>query len=192
MSTQSSRGVKAVPVATASRHYHPTVAQQTTQGHRRQAYSTGNPTAPVGVNIAPSQFRKAHASNGHEYSRCTGRKKALYQWGFKDGGVVMLMDQTTNPRQVPTRKNMINAMKWLVKDTKPHDSLFFHYSGHGGQIPDAHGDKTGGSDEGELNVLPVGKVVRLKLIVLVIYPVDHKKAGVIIDDVSRDGLKSRL
>ncbi|KAF8433657.1 caspase domain-containing protein, partial [Boletus edulis BED1] len=191
MSTQSSRGVKAVPVATTSRHYHTPVAQQTTQGHRRRAHSTGNATAPVGVNIAPSQFQKAHASNGHEYSRCTGRKKALCiginyigqkrelhgcindiknvkrfltrQWGFKDGDIVMLMDQTTNPRQLPTRKNMIDAMKWLVKDARPHDSLFFHYSGHGGQIPDTHGDETNGFDE-------------------VIYPVDYKKAGVIIDD----------
>ncbi|KAF8553528.1 hypothetical protein OG21DRAFT_1414139 [Imleria badia] len=140
------------------------------------------------TNFAPSQSR---ASAGHQYSRCTGRKKALCiginyigqkralngcindiknvkrfltrQWGFKEGDIVMLMDQTTNPRQMPTRANMIDAMKWLVKDARPHDSLFFHYSGHGGQISDTHGDKTDGFDE-------------------VIYPVDYKTAGVIIDD----------
>lgn len=38
----------------------------------------------------------------------------------------MLMDQTTNPRQMPNRRNIIDAMNWLVKDAKPHDSLFFH------------------------------------------------------------------
>lgn len=90
----------------------------------------------------------------------------------------MLMDQTTNPRQMPTRQNMIDAMKWLVKDAKPHDSLFFHCkknshrdlfcvgnlvldsdSGHGGQIQDTHGDKTDGFDEGGLIFSLVTKVV---------------------------------
>ncbi|KAN0101304.1 Caspase domain containing protein [Tylopilus felleus] len=181
--------VRSVPFATTS---HPTVARQPTQGQRRRAHSTGNAVAPVSVNFAPPpRYKQAHASSGHEYSRCTGRKKALCiginytgqkralhgcindiknvkrfltrNWGFKDGDIVMLMDQTTNPRQMPNRRNIIDAMNWLVKDAKPHDSLFFHYSGHGGQIPDIHGDKTDGFDE-------------------VIYPVDYKTAGVIIDD----------
>ena len=122
----------------------------------------------------------------------------------------MLMDQTTNPRQMPTRRNMIDAMKWLVKDARPHGSLFFHCkeifhrdcswlqlvlyldSGHGGQIPDTDGDEMSGFDEGGLNFLSVIKVVSLNVVILVIYPVDYKTAGVIIDDVSRDVLKSCL
>lgn len=32
-------------------------------------------------------------------------------------------------------------MQWLVRDAQPHDSLFFHYSGHGGRRLDEHGDK---------------------------------------------------
>lgn len=118
----------------------------------------------------------------------------------------MLMDQTTNPRQMPTRKNMIDACKWLVKDARPHDSLFFHCkgkchcdsswlqfvfyldSGHGGQIPDTHGDETSGFDEGTLDFL-IG-VVGLNWIGLVIYPVDYKTAGIIVDDVSGDALNS--
>jgi len=91
------------------------------------------------------------------------RRFLTRQWGFKEGDIVMLMDQTTNPRQMPTRQNMIDGMRWLVKDARPHDSLFFHYSGHGGQIPDTDGDELSGFDE-------------------VIYPVDYKTAGVIIDD----------
>ncbi|KAF8839756.1 hypothetical protein BDN67DRAFT_904957 [Paxillus ammoniavirescens] len=146
------------------------------------------------INLAPSQSHqqiRVHADGRCEYSKCTGRKKALCiginytgqrrelrgcindiknvrrfltsQWGFKDGDIVMLMDETTNPRQRPTRRNMIDAMRWLVKDARPHDSLFFHYSGHGGQIPDKDGDEPDGLDE-------------------VIYPVDYKTAGVIVDD----------
>ena len=44
----------------------------------------------------------------------------------------------TNDQQVsmvqPTEVNMLQAMHWLVKDAEPNDSLFFHFSGHGGQM----------------------------------------------------------
>jgi metacaspase-1 len=59
----------------------------------------------------------------------------------------------------------IRAMQWLVRDAKPHDSLFFHCrlfsckvgflplkccldSGHGGQTKDLDGDEDDGYDEG--------------------------------------------
>jgi hypothetical protein len=67
----------------------------------------------------------------------------------------------------PTRKNMFDAMTWLVKDAKMHDSLFFHCnmtlppitkvysliitsvdSGHGGQVKDETGKESDGMDEG--------------------------------------------
>jgi len=75
----------------------------------------------------------------------------------------MLTDDSHNPTLVPTKANMIRAMQWLVQDANPHDSLFFHYSGHGGQTKDLDGDEEDGQDE-------------------VIYPVDYKKAGHIVDD----------
>lgn len=74
-------------------------------------------------------------------------------------------------------------MQWLVRDAQPKDSLFFHCerclltfrtpeltgrptdSGHGGQTKDLDGDEADGFDE-------------------VIYPVDFKQAGHIVDDVS--------
>jgi len=40
-----------------------------------------------------------------------------------------MTDDSKDETLIPTRKNIINAMKWLVKDAKPNDSLFFHYSG---------------------------------------------------------------
>ncbi|KAF8959877.1 peptidase C14, caspase domain-containing protein [Flammula alnicola] len=58
-------------------------------------------------------------------------------------------------------------MKWLVKNAKPNDSLFFHYSGHGGQTPDLDGDEIDGFDE-------------------VIFPLDFKTKGHIIDDEMHD------
>ncbi|KAI5997826.1 caspase domain-containing protein [Pisolithus orientalis] len=169
----------------------PVQPKQSNGGHRARAHSTGS-AVPRPVLIHPA--REQQVARGHQYfqySKCTGRKKALciginytgqkrqlrgcindirnvkrflttYR-GYRDGDIVMLMDETTNPRQMPTRRNIIDAMRWLVKDAKPHDSLFFHYSGHGGQIPDHNGSETDGYDE-------------------VIYPVDYKTAGVIVDD----------
>jgi len=63
----------------------------------------------------------------------------------------------------PTKANILRAMHWLVKDAKQNDSLFFHYSGHGGQTKDLDGDEDDGYDE-------------------VVYPVDFRTAGHIVDD----------
>ncbi|KZT25498.1 hypothetical protein NEOLEDRAFT_1114287 [Neolentinus lepideus HHB14362 ss-1] len=126
-----------------------------------------------------------------QYSRCTGKKKALCiginytgqhselhgcindaedayrflreHYGFRDEDMVLLCDDTRNPRGIPTKKNIIGAMRWLVKDAQPHDSLFIHYSGHGGRTKDLDGDEPDGFDED-------------------IYPVDYKQAGIILDD----------
>jgi len=50
----------------------------------------------------------------------------LAYWGYKDGDIVMLIDDTNNSRQMPTRRNILDAMRWLVKDAQPHDALVFH------------------------------------------------------------------
>ncbi|KAG8830347.1 Ca(2+)-dependent cysteine protease [Serendipita sp. 399] len=131
----------------------------------------------------------------YQYSQCNGRKKALCiginyvgmegelrgcindaknmkqflirRFGFKPENIVMLLDDATHPRQMPTRQNILEAMQWLVKDARPNDSLWFHYSGHGGQTKDMDGDEEDGHDE-------------------VIYPYDHDYAGHIVDDEMHD------
>jgi len=77
--------------------------------------------------------------------------------------MVILTDDQQNPMSQPTKQNILRAMHWLVKDAHPNDSLFFHYSGHGGQTKDLDGDEDDGYDE-------------------VIYPVDFRTAGHIVDD----------
>ena len=42
---------------------------------------------------------------------------------------MILTDDQKNPLSQPTKANMLRAMKWLVKDARPDDSLFFHFSG---------------------------------------------------------------
>lgn len=50
-------------------------------------------------------------------------------FGYKREDMVILTDDQQNPISQPTKQNILRAMHWLVKDAKPNDSLFFHYSG---------------------------------------------------------------
>lgn len=84
-------------------------------------------------------------------------------FGYKREDMVLLTDDQQNPMSQPTKANILRAMHWLVKEAQPNDSLFFHYSGHGGQTKDLDGDEEDGYDE-------------------VIYPVDFRTAGHIVDD----------
>jgi hypothetical protein len=64
-------------------------------------------------------------------------------------------------------------MKWLVQGAQPNDSLFFHYSGHGGTAKDSQNDEIDGFDE-------------------TILPLDYAKNGQIIDDVIYENLVQPL
>jgi hypothetical protein len=77
--------------------------------------------------------------------------------------MVILTDDQQHPKSQPSKQNILTAMHWLVKDAQPNDSLFFHYSGHGGQTKDLDGDEGDGYDE-------------------TIYPLDFRFAGHIVDD----------
>ncbi|KAL1844100.1 hypothetical protein VTJ49DRAFT_4952 [Mycothermus thermophilus] len=133
-----------------------------------------------------------HGQFAFQYSQCTGRKKALLiginyfnqrgqlrgcindvrnmaaflvtYAGYRMEDMVQLTDDANNrDLNIPTKENILRAMEWLVKDARPNDSLFFHYSGHGGQTKDLDGDEDDGYDE-------------------VIYPVDFRQNGHITDD----------
>ncbi|GJE99037.1 caspase family protein [Phanerochaete sordida] len=167
----------------------PQVVQQAPGHHGAQGH-VAQPH-PQQQHYAPLQMPSPH----FEYSKCTGRKKALCigvnyigtqeqlsgcindahnvrnflitHCGYRSEDIVLLTDDSRNPRQIPTRQNMIDGMKWLVRSAQKHDALFFHYSGHGSQVKDRDGDEVDGFDE-------------------VILPVDFRKAGIITDDVMHD------
>ncbi|KAJ2917544.1 hypothetical protein MD484_g2842, partial [Candolleomyces efflorescens] len=104
----------------------------------------------------------------NELRGCVNDAKRVRQFLIKNGypqeNIVLLTDDSKDPRLLPTKKNILACMKWLVRGAQPNDALFFHYSGHGGQTPDLDGDEVDGFDE-------------------VIYPLDFKKNGHITDDV---------
>lgn len=54
------------------------------------------------------------------------QKFLVERHNYKPEDMVILTDDSRNPRQVPTRANMIQAMQWLVANAHPNDALFFH------------------------------------------------------------------
>ncbi|KZP14335.1 hypothetical protein FIBSPDRAFT_921414 [Athelia psychrophila] len=183
----------------ADRQSPPRYPTQQGQGQRQHAY----PEPPAEAR----RIRRQTLPGGqvldqtYQYSKCTGRKRALFvginykglpnelegcvndaknmckfmmnRHGYKAEDIVLLTDDSEHARQLPTKKNITDAMRWLVRGAKAHDSLFFHYSGHGGQTRDLDGDEIDGYDE-------------------VIFPVDYLTAGHLVDDEMNKLLVRRL
>ncbi|MCP4291010.1 MAG: DUF4384 domain-containing protein [bacterium] len=65
------------------------------------------------------------------------------RFGFDAENILVLsgIEETTSAK-------IITAFEqWLIKATKPGDIVYFHYSGHGTEIPDDNGDEIDGLDE---------------------------------------------
>ena len=66
------------------------------------------------------------------------------KYGYRREDMVILTDDQKNPMSIPNKANILRAKQWLVKDAQPNDSLFIHFSGHGGRTPDLDGDEEDG------------------------------------------------
>ena len=75
----------------------------------------------------------------------------------------ILTDDNQDPSFQPTRQNIIKGFKWLLCGAKAGDTLFLHFSGHGGQTPDREFSERDGMNE-------------------TICPVDYHKNGEIVDN----------
>ena len=67
-------------------------------------------------------------------------------WSASPDSLLVLTDEHRD-HPSPTRANIIMAIRWLVAGAAAGDALFFHFSGHGGQQVDPHGDEEDGMDE---------------------------------------------
>jgi len=101
-------------------------------------------------------------------------KGLLVENGFTDDAahMTLLIDETPEPHAggggavssyLPTKANIVKGLQWLVSGSRKGDVLFFHFSGHGAQVPDATGQEADGLNE-------------------TILPLDYQKAGMISDD----------
>jgi len=90
-------------------------------------------------------------------------RKLIDTMGYEGAEVKMLLDDGDATGDEPTRKNIEDAMRWLVADAKPGDSFFLHFSGHGTSVVDDNGDEEDGFDEA-------------------LVPVDYTTHGLIRDD----------
>jgi uncharacterized caspase-like protein len=68
-----------------------------------------------------------------------------YALGFAHHDIRIITDD--NPDDLPTKENILKAMRELVHGAQPGDSFFFYFSGHGMQIKDLEGDELDGLDE---------------------------------------------
>ena len=100
-------------------------------------------------------------------------KKQLNKFYPKCSEFKILTDDSTKLDEKPTRKNIIDGIRWLVTGLKPGENVYFHYSGHGGLTVDVNKDEKTGMDS-------------------CIYPIRDKTIEVILDDELKTLLASKI
>ena len=60
------------------------------------------------------------------------------RFGFSPEGTRLLLDEDA------TRASILEGMNWLLEQAAAEDVVVVHYSGHGAQIKDATGKRSGG------------------------------------------------
>ncbi|PAN49359.1 hypothetical protein PAHAL_9G443700 [Panicum hallii] len=91
------------------------------------------------------------------------RRLLCGKFGFPGDCILELTENERDPTRVPTRANLLRAMRWLVEGSGSGDSLVFHFSGHGVQKLDLNDDEVDGYNEA-------------------LCPADFEQSGKILDD----------
>ncbi|CAN4107964.1 unnamed protein product [Withania somnifera] len=120
-----------------------------------------------GVTYKKEKFRL----RGTLYDVHSMRDVLVRKFNFTDDSILILAEEEAY--KPPTRRNILEAFKWLMEDLKSGDSLVFYFSGHGLRQPDFIDDELDGFDE-------------------TICPLDFKTKGMIIDNAINDILVKPL
>mmetsp|Transcript_20429 Transcript_20429/g.30216 ORF Transcript_20429/g.30216 Transcript_20429/m.30216 type:complete len:373 (-) Transcript_20429:68-1186(-) len=116
-------------------------------------------------------------------------KELIMKEGFTDSPETMKILCDDGEHDDPTAKNLVNAFSWLIEEAEEGDSLFMHYSGHGGTMPDEDGDEADGQDETmvPLDYLNVGHIIDDDLYKMIVAPLPSGVNLTIIMDCCHSG-----
>jgi len=158
-STLEQRGFDQIPQLTSSRPLEVQEIPFTCLSPSRQSHSQARALL-VGINY--------HGQSG-ELAGCHNdvfrmRDYLLQVQGYAAENIVIIVDNGRH--HYPNRENIIKVLQQLVAQSRPGDSVFFHYSGHGGLL-DSLGNPWKQSVGQEYDEI--------------LYPLDHQKAGHIRD-----------
>lgn len=122
----------------------------------------------VGINYTgtPNELKGCVNDAHNVYAYLTQKQN------INPANILVLTDEPhTSLDKIPTYKNIIAGIRWLVSNNSSteHTSLYFHYSGHGTYLPDRNKDEDDQRDEA-------------------ICPLDYDISGMLIDDVIRSEL----
>ncbi|KAK9073957.1 hypothetical protein SSX86_006551 [Deinandra increscens subsp. villosa] len=109
--------------------------------------------------------KQKYKLKGTNYDVINIRELLISRFGFPSSSIHILAEMDSHPH--PTKRNIQEALKWLVRDNQPGDSLVFYFSGHGVWKPDFFDDELDGFNES-------------------ICPVDFRTVGIIVDNEIND------
>ncbi|XP_076902020.1 metacaspase-1-like [Bidens hawaiensis] len=109
--------------------------------------------------------KQKYKLKGTNYDVISMKDLLVKRFRFPKSSIRILAEMDPYPH--PTKRNIQEALRWLVKDNQPGDSLVFYFSGHGLRQPDFFDDEIDGFDE-------------------TICPLDFRTAGMIVDNEIND------
>ncbi|KAB5516114.1 hypothetical protein DKX38_026762 [Salix brachista] len=92
-------------------------------------------------------YKSEHKLKGTINDVKSMREFLILNCGFKEENILVLTDQEIEPELVPTKKDILESLEWLMKGCQAGDSLVFYFSGHGVSQPDFDGDERDGISE---------------------------------------------
>ncbi|CAK7328481.1 unnamed protein product [Dovyalis caffra] len=140
-------------------------------------WGSSSATRPAGKRalLIGVTYKSKHKLKGTINDVKSMREMLIANFGFKEGNILVLTgttmlcyllqnaEQETEPELIPTKKNILKSLEWLVRGCQAGDSLVFYFSGHGLRQPDFEGDERDGLNE-------------------TICPVDFMTEGMIVDN----------
>ena len=121
-----------------------------------QAWNASSGAPAQAAPIMPSGVKRAllvgcnYPGTSSELRGCINdvlrMRTMLLGQGFPEQAIMVLRDDQRHG-QLPTKRAILDGLRWLVQGAARGDSLFFHFSGHGAQQRDHSGDEADGYDE---------------------------------------------